>query len=227
MKPLRRHLVGVLVLLHLVSVALSSLPSVRGKLSPALMREPVVQHELQQWADALGKVGLRMETGELEERVVALGEAYGAVRDVLVEPFAPYRKYLGTGQTWNLFTSAHRIPGRLEIDLEVKGNWTQLYVARSSEHEWRRAALDDTRVRKAVYFMNWRRSAKSYQSFGEWVAREAAADFPEATRVRLRFYRYETPSPEEVRSGEEPEGRYVQTRIYSLEEHRPKAEGSS
>jgi hypothetical protein len=220
MKPWRKHIVGALVLLHLASVGLSSLPSVRGNLAPALMREPVVQHELRQWSEAFAKIGLDIPPSELEERVVALGHVYSDVRDALVEPFAPYRKYFGTGQTWNLFTSAHRIPGRLEIDIEERGNWRQLYVARSDEHAWRKAAFDDARLRKAVYFMNWRRSSRSYQSFGEWVAREVAAEFPEATRVRLRFWRYETPSPEAVRRKEEPKGRYVQTRIYTLAEHR-------
>lgn len=223
---MKRQLVAILVLLHLVSVALSSLPSVRGNLSPTLLREPVVQHELRQWTDAFRGLGLDVTPSELQDLVVTLGTAYSDVRDVLVEPFAPYRKYFGTGQTWNLFTSAHRIPGRLEIDLEENGAWRKLYVARSDEHAWRRAALDDTRLRKAVYFMNWRRASSTYRSFSDWVAREAAAEFPDATRVRLRFWRYETPSPEQVRGGDEPPGRYVQTRVVELAKHRAPVEAS-
>lgn len=223
---MKRQLVAVLVLLHLVSVAVSSLPSVRGNLSPALMREPVVQLELAQWVAALEKIGIELTKAELQELVVTVGHAYSDVRDVLVKPFAPYRKHLGTGQTWNLFTSAHRIPGRLEIDLEEGGAFRPLYVARSDEHTWRRASFDDTRMRKAIYFMTWKRSSRTYHTFSEWVAREAAKDFPDATRVRLRYWRYHTPSPEQVRSGEEPKGRFVQTRLLELAKYRSAAEGA-
>lgn len=223
-RSLGRHLVGVFVVLHVVSVALSSLPSVRGNLSPSMMREPVVQHELRQWTRALEQLGLEVTTREFQDFIVALGHLYSDVRDVLVKPFEPYRRHLGTGQTWNLFTSAHRIPSRLEIDLEEGGAFRPLYVARSDEHTWRRASLDDTRMRKAVYFLSWRRASRTYGTFAEWVAREAAEDFPDATRVRVRYWRYETPSPEQVRRGEEPEGRYVKTKLLELARYRAPAE---
>lgn len=219
-RPLYRHVIAVLVLLHVVSVAVSSLPSVRGGLSPALMKEPAVQLELRQWIKGLAAIGVELTTDELQAAVTRVGHAYSDVRDVLVWPFRPYHRYLGTGQTWNLFTSAHRLPSRLEIDVEVAGAFSPLYRARSAELTWNRSQLDDVRLRKAIYLMSWHRGVHVYRTFTEWVAREVAKDFPDATRVRVRYWRYQTPSPEEVRGGAALEGRYVRTRVLNLENYR-------
>lgn len=202
--------------MHGVSIVVSSLPSVRGNLSAQVFREEAVQHELRQWTSGLRKVGLALTTAELQALAIDVGLTYSGVRDVLVRPFAPYHKHVGTGQTWNLFTSAHRLPSRLEIDLEEKGVWRTIYRARSFEHGWRRDQLDDVRLRKAVYLMSWKRGYHVYKTFSAWVAREAAKDFPSATRVRVRYWRYETPAPDAVRRGEEPEGRYLNTRVLEL-----------
>ncbi len=213
----RKHIVAALVLLHLVSVLVCSLPGVRGNLSPSMMREPVVQHELRQWTRAFGRVGVSMTTDELQRGLFAVGTLYSDVRDVLIAPFRPYTRYFGTAQTWNLFTSAHRLPSRLEIDVEEKGAFRTVYRARDGELAWNRDKFDDTRLRKAVYLLSWKRAARTYGTFTQWIAREAARDFPGASRVRVRYWSYETPSPEQVRAGDEPEGRYQHTRVLDLE----------
>lgn len=216
------HLRGALVLLHVLAVLALALPSVRGNLSRKAFRDPVVQHELAQWSGRARELGFSLDNKGLEDLVFTVGHAYSDVRDVLVWPFTRYVRFFGLWQTWNLFTAPHRFPSRLEIDLEEDGRFSPLFVARSSEHTWRRAELDDVRLRKAVYLLGWHTRGADVRRFATWVAKEAAKDFPAATRVRVRFFRYKTPTPEQVRAGAPLEGAYRGERVIVLDEHRPR-----
>lgn len=203
-RPWRSILTIGFVTFHVFAITVGSMPAVRGFLGEKTWREPTVQHELRQWADALAQVGVSTTPTSLAQLGQTLGGLYSDVRDTLVGPFVPYYRYVGTGQAWNLFTSAHRLPCVLEIDLEhdeMPGSNFPLYRSRSAEHRWLATELDDVRLRKAVYLMGWSRWRKSYESFVQFLARRAAVEFPAASALRVRLLRYETPAPSAVVQG--------------------------
>jgi len=78
-------------------------------------------------------------------------------------------------------------------------------------------------MRSALFRYAWKHYAKSYLQFVDWIAGHAAVDFPEADLVEVRWRRYRTPSPEQVRDGELPEGSLQRKRVKNLEELRAEA----
>lgn len=217
----RRHLLGAFVLFHLVAITLGATPSVRAALSRAQWRDPVVQEELGQWARRLDDVGVWVTKRQLEDFLWEVTVGWTRVRDGVVGPFEPYLRVTGSRQPWRLFTAPHRYPSRLEIAVRPRGGaFRDVYVARSDEHDWQRRRFDDVRFRKAIYMYGWSSRQKAWRQFTRWVAREAARDFPDAAEVRVRFWRYKTPSPDDVLARRLPRGHARYARVLDLEELR-------
>lgn len=149
-----------------------------------------------------------------------LARGYMDVRKKVLKPFKPYYRYTGTDQAWRMFVAPHRYPARLEIDLLVGSEWRPIYKARDPELAWREHQLGHDRFRAAIFRFSWKPYRKHYDTFTTWVATRAAADFPEARSVRTRFYKYKTLDPEQVRAGEQPEGKYILTQVMTLSDYR-------
>lgn len=204
MSRLRDGLVAAFVAYHLAAVTLQSLPSAGSGLNRTAWKDATVQAEFAVWADRLGAVGVPITVPELEERLWGLAHGVERVRGAVLAPFAPYYRYCGTWQSWRMFVAPHRYPGRLEIRVDRGQGWEPLYLARSDDHAWRRAWFDHDRMRAAVFRYGWPHYKAARRHFTDWVARQVAADLPEARRVEVSFLRYRTPSPEEARAGVEP-----------------------
>ncbi|MEM6995765.1 MAG: hypothetical protein AAF721_34970, partial [Myxococcota bacterium] len=56
-----------------------------------------------------------------------------------------------------------------------------------------------------------------YRQTARWFATRAAVDFPEATAVRVRLFRVQSPTAAEVRADREPEGRYEHEQRFDAE----------
>ena len=220
MRKLGSHARAVFVAFHLVAITLMALPSPQGGMRKSAWKDPTVQSEIQAWADRLGRFGLDMEAGDLEDRLWQFASRYEALRGVVLAPFRPYYTYLGCAQSWKMFVAPHRFPARLVIDLKEDGEWREVYRARDDDHQWLAPVLDHDRMRSAVFRFGWRAYRRSYRQFADWVATQARHDFPEATHIRLRFHRRPTPSAAAMRAGDVPEGRYTdpQQRTLALEE---------
>ena len=52
--------------------------------------------------------------------------------------------------------------------------------------------------------------------FCAWLATRAAVDFPDATRLRVRYFKYRSPTPQEVRAGDIPDGAFQQDKMINL-----------
>ena len=205
-----RHLRAALVLAHVVVLLLFALPNPGVALDRSAWRSPNVQHELEAWSGRLSALGVDVARPQLEERLYRLLVRWGALRAELLAPTELYQRYAGIRQPWTMFAAPNRHPARLELEVEVQGAWQTIYVARSDEHDWQATLLDHDRMRAVVFRHTWPQFAGTHQHLCRWLARRAARDFPEATRLRARRYRARTPTPEEARAGVRPEGRYEQ-----------------
>jgi hypothetical protein len=78
-------------------------------------------------------------------------------------------------------------------------------------------------MRPFLYRLSWYRYAREFGDFRQlarWVAGRAAHDFPQAGRVRVYFFKYRSPSPDEVKAGRPVGGEFVPEVVLDLGELR-------
>lgn len=211
------HLRVLFVLYHVLAIVVFALPSPRRMGDRSNWKSDRNQAELASWARTLSATGLDVSKDELEEVMWGLTQRYLAVRKDLIDPFDEYARYIGMAQGWRMFTNPQRRPGKLHVDVEIDGVWTPVFVYRSGEHDWMRWQFEHNRFRKQLGRINSKRAVRAYDQLTKWIARQAARDFPEATRLRTRLYRYRSLPPDRVRAGEEPEGEFTLPRFHPLE----------
>lgn len=215
------HIRGALILFHVVAVIVLGFPAPAGVMDRQQWREPSVQNEMRLWTDRVNTVGFTFTQEEFEDLLWDLSKSFLAVRNTVIKPFKPYAEYLGLRQDWRMFSAPHRWPVRLHIDVMIDGRWQEVYVSRSEDADWRRDTFDHHRIRRIVFLHAWAKYKRRYKTFCDWVARMAAEDFPTATRVRIRQFKYRTPEPAERRAGDRfPEGKFQATRELKLADFR-------
>lgn len=185
---------------HLCAITLRALPSPEQALDRSLWTEPSVRRELDAWAARLAHLGIHGTGLELAERGAQLAERYIALRNQALRPFDAYYGYCGTLQAWSMFQAPHRHPARLRIDLLQRGAWRTLFRERDPAYTWRDRQLSDTRFRSVLFRLGWPFFRGELVRFADWVAGQAARDFPDARSVRVVFERAETPTPEQARA---------------------------
>ncbi len=210
------HIRALLVLLHCVAVFVMAFPAPGGAMSKSAWKDPTVQGEFAAWTARLNSLGWSGTQQDLEDQLFTLSASYMDLRSSAIKPFKPYYRYAGTGQSWRMFVAPHRFPARLHIDVREHGEWRTVYVARSSEYDWMAPIFDYDRMRSATFRYAWRPFRRYYRHFCEWLAVRAREDFPDATELRVRFFKYQTPTPAQTRAGEAPEGKYISEQRFSL-----------
>lgn len=170
-----------------------------------------MQAELQGWRSALGSAGWEMDQDTFEDLLYGAASRMMGVRDAVIAPMKPYFIYCGTWQSWRMFVAPHTSPARLAVEVERGGAWETVFQERSDEHTWRRYLFEQDRMRSVIFRYSWPNFRTSWQELARWIGRAAAEDFPDAERVRVRFYKAASASPQQVMAGEAPEGRWVQT----------------
>ncbi len=210
------HLRAAFVLFHLTAITLMALPAPGGGLDRQQWADPTVQAEFRLWNQRLDGLGVHMTQAQFEDRLYAAAHAIMDVREVALTPFKPYYKYCATNQSWRMFVAPHTYPERLHIEVKEGGEWRTVYVERDPTATWRGYQLDHDRMRSAIFRFGWRKYRTSYVQFADWTARQAAVDFPEATEVRLRYWKQRSPSAAEVRRGFEPEGDWDDVLVRTL-----------
>ena len=214
------HLRALWLLLHILVVSFMALPAPDGGMNRKAWADPTVQAEFDAWRQRLGGLGLELSAEELEDQLWTFATAYTDLRDAVLEPLDPYLHHLGTRQSWRMFVAPHRHPAKLVVAVRTDGIWEEVYRSRDPERSWRGAQLDHTRTRSAIFRYAWRHYRSSYSQFADWLARHAAVDFPEAQRLRVYWWRYQTLNPERAAAGEEPEGKVERPLERDLDELR-------
>lgn len=212
-----RYARALFVVFHVVAITLMASPSAGGGMNRAAWNTPTVQDEFEVWASRLRDWGLGLSAEQLKDTLWGFVVQYEAGRREALRPFGPYLRTTGSVQSWRMFVAPHRYPGRLVVEVRRQGEpFEHVYVARSGEHTWMRAPLDHTRMRSAVFRYAWKHIRRGRVHFVDWLAREAAEDFPDAERIRVSFERFRTPSAAETRAGVVPKTRRVLANVREL-----------
>ena len=214
------HLRALLVMTHIIAVVAAAFPSPSGGMQRSAWKDPTVQAEFEAWADRLS-----MDQADLESHLWEIATRAMSVRTTVLKPFQPYYDHLGTYQTWHMFVAPHRNPAKLYIDVQTgaglaEASWELVYISRDPQLRWQAPLMDHSRARAALFRYSWKHYRSPYRKFGQWLARQAATDFPDATHLRLRWFRYRTPTPRQVQTDRVPEGKFERELRYTLEDLR-------
>ena len=215
------HVRAALLLFHVTAVVLAAIPAPEGGMQRSAWKDPTVQGEFDEWYTRVRQLGYRGDRARFEEGLWSFAVAYSKVRGKVLAPFRPYYRYAGTGQGWRMFVAPHRFPARLSIDLHRNGTWENVYVERSTTATWLANVLDHDRMRSATFRYSWPQYGKTYSQFCAWIQTRARVDFPDADRLRVRYFKYRTRSPEEVRANEPEDGKWILSRELPLTETQP------
>lgn len=210
----------VLVGLHVLAITLMALPAPGGAMSRSAWKKPTVQAEFAAWRGRLASWGVELSPEEFEDGLWDLSVQLMGGREVMLAPFDWYYLYCGTWQSWRMFVAPHTHPSRLYVDIYEDGAWRPVYVGRSPEHDWMADVFDHDRMRSATFRYAWRKYAGTYTPFTKWIAKRGAVDFPDAEKLRVRYQKGPTPSPEQTLAGEPPETTFVLQRVHALGAYR-------
>jgi hypothetical protein len=189
------HLRAGLIFVHLAAVLVMCTPGPGRLLNRSQWKSAESQAQFAGWANRLRSIGIDTTAAGLEAWLWDRAGEYASVRRRIERPFAPYVQRLHLYQGWSLFSQPQRHPVRLHVDLDRGDGWQPIHVQGSSEHTWRRAQLSHHRLRKLIGRVGRRKNLGSYGRLVDWLARVAAADFPDGQRLRVRLYRYRTAAP--------------------------------
>ncbi|MCP4502201.1 MAG: hypothetical protein GY822_19765 [Deltaproteobacteria bacterium] len=225
----KAHLLALYLLFHICGVVLQAMPAVSGGMSKAAWKDPTAQAEFHQWADLARSVGIKTTDEDFEKFLWNSARTLTDTRKVVLKPWAKYLRATGAQQSWRMFVAPHRFPSRLLVEVEHfdengKRSWQEIYRSRSDEHIFLRTKLDYHRMRKYVFLTSWRHRRAAYKDLVHYVAREAAAVFPEAKRIRVRHFTQRTRTPDEVTTGVTPKGKYKNTLTVRLDKYRKEAQ---
>lgn len=195
------------VLFHVLMVVVLSLPR-PGELSKkSAWDKPRVQRNFAAGTRLLRGLGLPLEDDTLEALTWDAAQLYLRAQATASKPFARYAHAVGIRQGWRMFLGGSREVAREHIELERSGAWRTLYVRGSREHRWLGRELDYHRFRK-ICGHAVRGHEAEWEAFARYLARRAAAEFPDARRLRLRTELYEVPTAAEARAGIRPAVRF-------------------
>ena len=194
-----------------------AMPAPGGGMQRSAWKDPTVQDEFAAWALRFTAVGLPVTSAKLQDITYETAVPFMHVRDKVLKPFQPYYKYCGTWQSWRMFVAPHRYPASLHIDVHDAAGWRTVYSERSTEQTWLAEYFDHDRFRSSVFRYSWEPYKKQYSELVTWIAGRAARDFQDASQVRVQYEKYRSPSPEEVRSGDLPPGKFQQIQVVDLD----------
>lgn len=185
----RRHLVAAFVLFHGASTVGLSLPRLPEPLSTG-DTSPLFEAFL---------VDVSAWSAALVPPVRAGALAYVRLTDGLRTVFGPYARATGTSQGWTMFGSVPTRVERVEIWVRHDAGWEARYVAGSDTATWRRALLENERVRTFLHGAAQGRTKKNrFAQFADWADRELRAEDPTIRQVKVQFVRLTIPPAEEL-----------------------------
>ncbi len=219
-RRVRRILLAIFLAYHVAAVVLASLPAPRGANRAGNYKDPVVQAELKSWSEALARLGVQRSPKELQRWMIGVSSGWLAAREASLVPFQPYYRYLGTKQSWRMFAGADPKPPRLRIEVShgteretvSLGDAAPAWRAKQLRHEMGRSVLARY-AKPARYKAAWR-------GLGHHLAREAAADFPDASELHITIERVPIPSPKQARDGVQLPVEVARTRSHDLADYR-------
>ena len=210
-----QNLKGFVIAIHLVAVVLKALPAPEGAMAKKDWAHPTVQAEFRHWSSTLQQAGIQITAPELETQLWFLANRVTTVRNAALKPFRPYYRYVGADQNWRLFVAPHMYPSTLEIDILEQAEWKPVYRVHKS-NQWMADLIEQGRFRPAIFRYSWGRYKKQYNRFAMYLTEQASTDFPDASQIRIRWWRYPLPSHTEILQKQEIMGAHHTTLVYPL-----------
>lgn len=207
---------AALITAHLVAIGVCAFPAPVGGMNRSSWRDPTVHAELEAWRARLGDVGLQRTSKQFEDDLWRAMTEFMAVREAVVSPFDRYYALTGTWQSWRMFVAPQRYPARLSVDVYEDGSWKPLFEERSDTATWHRELFDHDRLRAAIFRYSWPKFSREWRVFADWLGERAAQERPQAEKLRARFYRYRTLSPQEAAAGVELDGKFEHEVVIDL-----------
>jgi hypothetical protein len=116
------------------------------------------------------------------------------------KPSDYYGVCCGVVQRWFMFQGVAPNSSRLEVSIDVEGEWRDVYIERSPELDWNASLFDHYRWREYINHLRTRTMHMDWDPFVAWVSTEALADHADADAVRVRIMRATIPGPEQLKS---------------------------
>lgn len=192
---------------HVLAVTLLSLPAPPADArQDSTWQQPHVRAQVLAWAAPFRPLLAAHDDEAVLRLARDAADAALDVREVLVAPFTPYARAVGMKQGWQMFTSIIDAPARLRIRVRrgSADGWEPLYLARDPALAWRRAQLDDYRIRRLTSEWSWGGNRDSYRRFTRTLAAWVVADDPSVRRVEVAMLRARLPTPAELAAGARP-----------------------
>lgn len=223
----RPHVIGALLLFHVVGVMLQAFPAVSGGMNKKAWKDPTAQAEFHQWADVARSVGWDTTDENFEEFLWDAAQTFMDARKVVLKPWRKYLRATGAQQGWRMFVAPHRYPSWVVVELEFptddgKGEWREMYRSRSAEKTYLRTQLDYHRMRKYTFLSSWKHRRRAYRDLRDFFARRAAVDFPQASRLRIFHVSRRTMTPAEMAAGDVPKSEVKNRLTVALKPYRDK-----
>ncbi len=198
--PTRRaQLLAVLILAHLAQITISSVPLPKKTLTDL---KPRHRRAIVSWGGPLLALGLSDSEDDLVADAMRLNNDIVSARADFLRPFFRWQKHTGTQQSWRMFGDVPAYGGRLQIHVRTgEEEWVRLFEDHS-DADWMDHLLNQGRFRgvRSSYSTKVRKRQKQYQRLTVWLARHAAADFPEATEFRMRYQKVVIGKPAAIRA---------------------------
>ncbi len=212
------HVRTALIFAHVAAIFVMCLPAPYKMAGKSAWRTPQAKSEVANWAKRLRGIGIDLTPEQLEAKMLGITRSYLKFRRSLNRPFDRYHRLSEMRQGWSMFIHPQTHPGWLHVDIRSgSAAFEPVYVQHSDEHTWRRRQFDDNRLRKLLGRIARRPVGHpAYIQLANWIARKAAADFPQASHVRVRHFRSRTLKPGRGKV----EGRFVSQRVYRLDKYR-------
>ncbi len=159
------------------------------ELRPRHLQEPVARAEIARWTKLFNELGASVTEEEVTAHALAVGGVAGRFRAAFLKPWAPLRRWTGTGQSWGLFAYPYPDAGRLVVEgLSAERERVVLYQAPGEGEPWLVRRLEYRRVRGVYDDAGDRARPRAvYRSLARWVAREVFARHPELDTVEVRL----------------------------------------
>ncbi|MEM9478299.1 MAG: hypothetical protein AAGA58_01415 [Verrucomicrobiota bacterium] len=199
------HARAALILFHIIAITAGSIPVLVDEraMTKEAWQDPVAQDEFKKWAERLGD---DWTAEDVESTAWTVAKGLLDFQSAVEAPFEPYYQFSGTRQRWRMFPAPVKNFPRLRIDIQsANSEWTTVYQMGSSEHQWLAHYFNRDRFRAALNLYAWGVHEEAYEEFTAWTARQAAKEFPKASKLRVSFE--SIPAIEKVDASNQIEGR--------------------
>jgi hypothetical protein len=200
------------VVFHVLVISLDASPTPSAGMNRAAWKEPTVQGEFKKWAGFLG-----VEQQELEDKLWSFATEFVGIRRSIMSPLYPYLEATGTSQSWQMFVAPHRFPTKMELQIKLENEYLSVFEEHSETATWNKEAFGTERLRASIFRWGWVNYQESWKRACWQFAGMLLEENPEASSVRCRMQKKESPSPEALDENKVDVGKYVFVVEYSRE----------